>query len=211
MVGNDFKQAKETPSAPLITIAAGVAPEGKDLWTLPSEIDRTHRFLFWLPYHSAISTSLSLLFPAFHSHSTFICFSFPMASAQSCLLLCHGWVSSSLSWVIPSVSAPGCSMLCILSPWKDLLRSCAIRLVQNGHIWLASPAWYPTEAAGSLPLTYWRRHLGQGWSLGPEPTVISAYEWVLWLSESMMHCLRMGKMFGRDSHVEGRGGSVVKW
>lgn len=47
-------------------------------------------------------------------------------------------------------------------------------------------------------------------SEGPEPTVMYTSEWILWLSESMIQCLHRGKMFGRDSHIEGRESSVVK-
>lgn len=44
----------------------------------------------------------------------------------------------------------------------------------------------------SSHLIYWRRLLGQGWSLGPEPEVIYAHEWILWLSECIMHCPAYG-------------------
>lgn len=173
----------------------------------------THRFLFQLPYHSAVFAFLRLCFslPFTLTLPLFIYFSFPVASTQSCFSLCHDWGLSPLPrWFLRFLLLPA-ECFTFWVPGK----TCAQML--RSHT--SSKWWGLTGFSGLVThrgcwlslLAYWGKLLGQGWSLGPEPTVIHAYEWILWLSERMMHCLHMEKMFGRDSPGEGRESSVVKW
>lgn len=150
------------------------------------------------------SFSLSLLFIPFYSHTTFItCGFYTLTTSLSWLLLLP------LPWVIPSVSAPACSVLCIPSPCKDL-RFPGNASVWSCSVWQTSPAWRPTDAAGSLPdepIEKGLRVRGDPWPWA------HSYFWswmgiiVLRECDPLSH---IGEMFGRNTYVEGREVSVVK-
>lgn len=214
MMGNDLKAPKDTGSALLPHSrtahwdCCSHRSGAKTLWTLPSEVE---------PTHSAVSAFLCLCFslPSTLTLPLFIylfLFSGGFYSVM-CLPLCHDWGLSPLPRVTPSVSAPACSTFYILSPGNDPLRFCAHLPVQNGPVWQASPAWYPTEAAGSLPSRLSTKAVGSRLISGPGAYSNSC----LWmdsvdaLSGSMMHHLHRGKTFGRDSPGEGRESGAVKW
>ena len=107
--------------APLLIILAPVvalqAKEHLDLYLRHG----VHCFLFWLLYHSGVSSSLYLFSIPFYYHSTFnYLFFFTRGSLTTSI--CHDYCLSLLSWVTPSISALARNVFCTPSPWKDLLR-----------------------------------------------------------------------------------------
>lgn len=127
--------------------------------------------------------------PLSHYLYLFIYFSFPVASTQSCAFLCvmieayhlcPGWLLQFL--LLPAVRftfwVPGMIR-------SDSVLTYRFRMALSGRLLRPDT---PQRLLPLSPLAYRRRLLGQGWSLGPEPTVIHAYEWIVWMHYREVWC-----------------------